>query len=77
MIGSLCPPTRASFIPANIKPPLYHNPSPRFTRFAGETFGALIAVLFMQQAIKGLVLEFQRPEDADAMHKLVNGLYVA
>ena len=31
----------------------------KFTRFSGELFGLLIAVLFMQQAIKGVVLEFQ------------------
>ena len=30
----------------------------RFTRYAGEAFGALIALLFIQQAIKGLVEEF-------------------
>ena len=30
----------------------------RFTRYAGEAFGALIALLFLQQAIKGLVDEF-------------------
>ncbi|KAK6930331.1 Bicarbonate transporter-like, transmembrane domain [Dillenia turbinata] len=34
----------------------------RFTRIAGELFGMLIAVLFMQQAIKGLVDEFRIPE---------------
>ncbi|KAI4326422.1 hypothetical protein MLD38_031740 [Melastoma candidum] len=33
----------------------------RFTRVAGELFGLLIAMLFMQQAIKGLVEEFQVP----------------
>ena len=30
-----------------------------FTRFCGETFGMLIAILFLQQAIKGLVDEFR------------------
>ncbi|RLN28788.1 hypothetical protein C2845_PM05G15130 [Panicum miliaceum] len=34
----------------------------RFTRIAGELFGLLIAMLFMQQAIKGLVDEFSIPE---------------
>ncbi|KAG9157195.1 hypothetical protein Leryth_004866 [Lithospermum erythrorhizon] len=34
----------------------------RFTRVAGELFGLLIAMLFMQQAIKGLVDEFRVPE---------------
>ncbi|XP_010523900.1 PREDICTED: probable boron transporter 2 [Tarenaya hassleriana] len=33
----------------------------RFTRVAGELFGMLIAMLFMQQAIKGLVDEFRVP----------------
>ncbi|XP_031396143.1 probable boron transporter 2 [Punica granatum] len=34
----------------------------RFTRIAGELFGLLIAMLFMQEAIKGLVDEFHIPE---------------
>ncbi|XP_024976555.1 probable boron transporter 2 [Cynara cardunculus var. scolymus] len=34
----------------------------RFTRIAGELFGLLIAMLFMQQAIKGVVEEFGIPE---------------
>ncbi|XP_042488584.1 probable boron transporter 2 [Macadamia integrifolia] len=34
----------------------------RFTRLAGELFGLLIAMLFMQQAIKGLVEEFRIPK---------------
>ncbi|KAJ8528902.1 hypothetical protein K7X08_030642 [Anisodus acutangulus] len=38
----------------------------RFTRVAGELFGLLIAMLFMQQAIKGLVFEFHVPEREDA-----------
>ncbi|XP_057813079.2 boron transporter 1 isoform X2 [Cryptomeria japonica] len=33
----------------------------RFTRIAGELFGLLIAMLFMQQAIRGLVEEFRIP----------------
>ncbi|KAL3824320.1 hypothetical protein ACJIZ3_020349 [Penstemon smallii] len=37
----------------------------RFTRIAGETFGMLITVLFIQQAIKGLVSEFKIPEGED------------
>ncbi|KAH9289308.1 hypothetical protein KI387_033425, partial [Taxus chinensis] len=35
----------------------------RFTRVAGELFGMLIAVLFLQQAIKGMVEEFRIPEN--------------
>ncbi|XP_027354140.1 boron transporter 1-like isoform X3 [Abrus precatorius] len=35
----------------------------RFTRLAGELFGLLIAMLFMQQAIKGLVEEFCVPKN--------------
>ncbi|KAI5075274.1 hypothetical protein GOP47_0009350 [Adiantum capillus-veneris] len=38
----------------------------RFTRVAGELFGLLIAMLFMQQAIKGLVEEFRIPEQDDS-----------
>lgn len=34
----------------------------RFTRIAGELFGLLIAMLFMQQAIKGVVEEFRIPK---------------
>eukprot|EP00250_Pteridium_aquilinum_P033316 c5445_g1_i1 orf=831-2828(+) len=34
----------------------------RFTRIAGELFGLLIAMLFMQQAIKGVFEEFQIPK---------------
>ncbi|GMP36151.1 hypothetical protein CsSME_00008363 [Camellia sinensis var. sinensis] len=34
----------------------------RFTRVAGELFGLLIAMLFMQQAIRGLVEEFGKPQ---------------
>ncbi|CAL5423263.1 unnamed protein product [Camellia sinensis] len=34
----------------------------RFTRVAGELFGLLIAMLFMQQAVKGLVDEFRIPQ---------------
>ncbi|CAK8531497.1 unnamed protein product [Lathyrus sativus] len=34
----------------------------RFTRVAGELFGLLIAMLFMQEAIKGLIHEFRIPE---------------
>ncbi|XP_015574752.1 probable boron transporter 2 isoform X1 [Ricinus communis] len=37
----------------------------RFTRVAGELFGLLIAMLFMQEAIKGLVNEFRIPERED------------
>ncbi|KAE8698349.1 putative boron transporter 5 [Hibiscus syriacus] len=34
----------------------------RFTRIAGELFGMLITVLFLQQAIRGVVSEFNVPE---------------
>ncbi|XP_042498006.1 probable boron transporter 2 isoform X1 [Macadamia integrifolia] len=34
----------------------------RFTRIAGELFGLLIAMLFMQQAIRGVVEEFGIPQ---------------
>ncbi|GAB4842044.1 Boron transporter 4 [Ancistrocladus abbreviatus] len=34
----------------------------RFTRVAGELFGMLIAVLFIQEAIKGIVSEFEVPK---------------
>ncbi|XP_038696811.1 boron transporter 4-like [Tripterygium wilfordii] len=34
----------------------------RFTRIAGELFGMLIAVLFMQEAVKGLISEFSIPK---------------
>ncbi|KAK9104442.1 hypothetical protein Scep_021286 [Stephania cephalantha] len=37
----------------------------RFTRVAGELFGLLIAMLFMQQAIKGVVEEFRIPKRED------------
>ncbi|CAH9079022.1 unnamed protein product [Cuscuta europaea] len=34
----------------------------RFTRLAGELFGMLISMLFMQQAIKGIIDEFRIPK---------------
>ncbi|XP_010537973.1 PREDICTED: boron transporter 4 isoform X2 [Tarenaya hassleriana] len=37
----------------------------RFTRIAGELFGMLISVLFIQQAVKGMVTEFEMPKDQD------------
>ncbi|XP_038699864.1 boron transporter 4-like isoform X2 [Tripterygium wilfordii] len=37
----------------------------RFTRIAGELFGMLIAVLFMQEALKGLISEFSIPTAED------------
>ncbi|EEF33039.1 Boron transporter, putative [Ricinus communis] len=37
----------------------------RFTRVAGELFGMLIAVLFIEQAVKGIVGEFKIPEGED------------
>ncbi|XP_021768663.1 boron transporter 1-like [Chenopodium quinoa] len=54
----------------------------RFTRLAGELFGLLIAMLFMQQAIKGLVDEFYIPrrEDPNATQflpswRFANGMF--
>ncbi|KAJ1410985.1 Bicarbonate transporter, C-terminal [Sesbania bispinosa] len=37
----------------------------RFTRIAGELFGMLITVLFFQEAIKGLIGEFNTPKNED------------
>lgn len=37
----------------------------RFTRFAGELFGMLITILFMQEAVKGMLSEFSAPEGQD------------
>ncbi|KAJ4708334.1 putative Boron transporter [Melia azedarach] len=37
----------------------------KFTRIAGETFGMLISVLFIQQAIKGMISEFYVPKSED------------
>ncbi|KAI4324144.1 hypothetical protein L6164_023706 [Bauhinia variegata] len=54
----------------------------RFTRVAGELFGMLIAVLFVQEAIKGVVSEFNVPEEQDPTSEryqfqwlYVNGLF--
>ena len=61
----------------------------KFTRFSGELFGMLIGILFMQQAITGLVDEFkvdknldtterdpEDPFDSSSYHwRLVNGLW--
>ncbi|KAL6547593.1 Boron transporter 4 [Orobanche hederae] len=38
----------------------------RFTRVAGELFGMLISVLFIQEAIKGVVSEFHVPKGENA-----------
>ncbi|XP_050271832.1 boron transporter 4-like [Quercus robur] len=38
----------------------------KFTRIAGELFGMLIAVLFIQQAVKGVISEYKIPEAEDA-----------
>lgn len=37
----------------------------KFTRIAGETFGMLITVLFIQEAIKGMMSEFKIPKSED------------
>jgi boron transporter len=56
----------------------------KFTRFAGELFGMLIAILFMQQAIKGLIDEFKVPNDdnvstdpeaSEYSWRMVNGIW--
>ena len=46
-----------------------------FTRFSGETFGTLIAVLFLQAAVKGLKEEFNEPHDAPIGYCTVNGIW--
>ena len=46
-----------------------------FTRFSGETFGTLIAVLFLQAAVKGLKEEFNEPHDAPIGYRTVNGIW--
>ncbi|CAN6877291.1 unnamed protein product [Brassica oleracea var. botrytis] len=53
----------------------------RFTRIAGELFGMLIAVLFLQEAIKGLVSEFRasksehdKSRESDFLWPYTNGL---
>ncbi|PQQ21277.1 boron transporter 4 [Prunus yedoensis var. nudiflora] len=38
----------------------------KFTRIAGELFGMLISVLFIQEAIKGIVSEFKIPKGEDS-----------
>ncbi|PWA78551.1 HCO3- transporter family [Artemisia annua] len=50
----------------------------RFTRIAGETFGMLISVLFIQEAIKGVVSEFKIPknEDPDNVKYQFQWLYI-
>lgn len=54
-----------------------------FTRFSGEVFGALIAVLFLQEAIRGIKQEFGTPSGPEQLSpqallkewRLVNGLW--
>ncbi|KAL2516926.1 Boron transporter 4 [Abeliophyllum distichum] len=41
----------------------------RFTRVAGELFGMLITVLFIQEAIKGVVSEFHIPKGENAVEE--------
>eukprot|EP00803_Ostreobium_quekettii_P007182 evm.model.scf_511.2 EVM.evm.TU.scf_511.2 scf_511:53252-64416(-) len=47
----------------------------KFTRFSGELFGMLIALLFLQQAIKGLTEEFKRDDEVEegGSRKLLSG----
>ena len=47
----------------------------RITRFSGEIFGLLIAGLFLQQAITGLVQEFDQIEYPVYAWRVVNGLW--
>ncbi|KAL0905656.1 hypothetical protein M5K25_024092 [Dendrobium thyrsiflorum] len=49
----------------------------RFTRVAGELFGMLITVLFLQEAIKGIMSEFTTPigEDNNQHKYQFEGLY--
>ena len=46
-----------------------------FTRFSGETFGTLIALLFFQAAVKGLKHEFDEPANAPVGYRTVNGIW--
>ena len=46
-----------------------------FTRFSGETFGTLIALLFFQAAVKGLKHEFEELHDASVAYRTVNGVW--
>ena len=46
----------------------------KFTRFSGEIFGLIIAILFLQQAIKGLVDEFDYDKAYGAWSTL-NGVF--
>ncbi|KAH9612487.1 hypothetical protein KSS87_009936 [Heliosperma pusillum] len=43
----------------------------RFTRVAGELFGMLITVLFIQEAIKGIVSEFRIPKAEDPKQDII------
>lgn len=54
----------------------------QFTRVAGELFGLLIAMLFMQQAIKGIIEEFRIPrmenislEEYEPSWRFGNGMF--
>ena len=47
----------------------------KFTRYAGEAFGFLIAMLFLQQAIKGTVEEYSKSKIDDPGYSLANGLW--
>lgn len=47
----------------------------RITRFSGEIFGLLIAGLFLQQAIMGLVQEFDQVDYPVYSWRVVNGTY--
>ncbi|XP_074383152.1 putative boron transporter 5 [Apium graveolens] len=44
----------------------------RFTRIAGELFGILIVVLFMQKAVKGLINEFKIPKGENPSEEKYN-----
>ena len=47
----------------------------KFTRFSGEIFGLAIAILFLQQSIKGLVEEFTEYDAVSGAWSTLNGVF--
>ena len=47
----------------------------KFTRFSGEIFGLAIAILFLQQSIKGLVEEFTEYDAVSGAWSTLNGAF--
>ena len=47
----------------------------RFTFFAADVFGAMTAVLFVQQAVRLAATQFREPRVADPAWRLVNGVW--